>query len=133
MVFRDCDGFDLEIGDWVRLTHHEYHGGKQFQAGQPAKITDVIIDSCGIKVEITLHQTTIIVPPNRLRFYGGKDSASRRLRLAMSTAAASGKAICPVCKAELRYLHGADYCNSCRMPLWEIIQGIGKKLESGGQ
>lgn len=132
MAVKDCDGFELLIGDWVRLTHHEYQNGQKFQAGQPAKITDVILDKCGLQVEVVLHQTTILVPPNRLRFYGGKDSAARRVKAAMAAAMASGKSICPVCKAELRYLHGADYCNSCRMPLWEIIQGIGRKLDAGG-
>jgi hypothetical protein len=132
MAVRDCDGFDLLIGDWTKLVHNEYKDGNQYFAGQPAKIIDVILDKCGLQLEVALQQTTMLIPPNRLRFYGGKDSAIRRLRAAMSTAAASSKPVCPVCKSELRYLHGADYCNSCRMALWEIQQGLARKLDSGG-
>jgi hypothetical protein len=114
MAVRDCDGFDLLIGDWVKLVHNEYKGGNKFQAGQPAKITDVIMDNCGIQAEVTLHQTTILVPPTRLQFYKGKDGAARRLKAAMAAAVASGKAICPVCATELQWFGGGDnWCPKC--------------------
>ena len=131
-LVKDIDGFDLEIGDWARLTENEYHQGKKFNAGQPVKITNVIMDHRGIQLEVVLHQTVIFVPPNRLRFYGGKDSAARRLQAAMAAVATGGKPSCPVCRAELQCFQGADYCNSCRMPLWEILQGLAKSVKIGG-
>ena len=69
-VVNDRHGIDLEINDWVRLTHNEYHSGRQYSAGQTARVADFIMDGNGIRVEVELQKTRIIVPSNRLLFEG---------------------------------------------------------------
>lgn len=126
-LVKDRNGVDLEIGDSVQLVYNEYSCGQQFVAGQLAQVVDAIMDGRGIRVEVKIHKTRIIVDQHHLAFCG-------RLKKIGDTKFSKVDVlpVCPVCRSKLSYLHGADYCDSCRMPLWEIQQGLAKRPTLAG-
>jgi hypothetical protein len=126
---RDAYGMELFPDDLAALIA-AHPGRNNYSIGTVGRIIRQHSNDPNL-IRVKFGGKKVWVLPFEIEFKIRLGAGTRPLGASMARLKTSDIPRCLVCRSELQYLQGVDYCSQCRRLLWEIKQGLARNFTTG--